>query len=259
MKKKIIRKYYIKKQRELEEEIKLILQELITDDRDYSDVDTLHRVRLEKKLSDFTTIDEMFNSYITILKLISVEYSVLLQEKLLLEDSSVEDNLKLTSLEKVFKTDFLFPFKYSSNKNYNVYIQKNHPFKYFPVFKYNEFDELPQSIKTNSSASDFVRTIWAYSLSLLTRGKNHPGILILDEPGQHSVSSESLQALFEKCSAIKNRQTIIFTSIQKVLIKDGDKEIDALDLDSLLVNLVNDDYNLYKLPEIGKSIQLLPS
>ncbi|GIQ57640.1 hypothetical protein Flavo103_07760 [Flavobacterium collinsii] len=257
--KKIIRKYYIKKQREFEEEIKLILQELITDDRDYSDVDTLHRVRLEKKISDFITIDEIFNSYITILKVISLEYSNLLQEKLLLEGSSVEDNLKLTSLEKVFKTDFLFPFKYSSNKNYNVYIQKNQPFKYFPVFKYTELDELPQSIKTNSSASDFVRTIWAYSLSLLTRGKNHPGILILDEPGQHSVSSESLQALFEKCSTIKNRQTIIFTSIQKVLIKDGEKEIDALDLDSLLVNLVEDDYNLYKLPEIGKSIQLLPT
>lgn len=258
--KKLMRKYYLKKQREFEEEIKIILQELITDDRDYSDIDTLSRVRLEKKLSDLITIDDIFSQHIATLKQITTIYKSLIKEKLLLESSSTEDNLKLTQLETIFKTNFLFPFKYSSNKAYNIYIQKKHPFKYFPVFKYSESDELPQSIKTNSSASDFVRTIWAYSLSLLTQGKNHPGILILDEPGQHSVSSESLKILFEKCSTIKNRQTIIFTSIQKVLIKEGDIEIDALDLDSLLLNLtVNLDYNLYRLPEIGKSIHLLPN
>ena len=146
-----------------------------------------------------------------------------------------------------------------SNKPYNIYIQKNQPFRYYPVFKYSESDELPQSIKTNSSASDFVRTVWSYSLSLLKKGNNHPGILLLDEPGQHSVSSESLKVLFEKSSAIKDKQVIILTSIQKVLIKDGDQEIDALDLDSLLVNLnENIDYHIYRLPEVGKSINLLP-
>lgn len=256
--KELMRKYYLKKQRELEEEIKLILQELITDDRDYSDTDTLIRVRLEKKLNELTFIDDRFSQYLTILQEIADAYKILLSEKLKLEGSSASDQAKLSDLERIFKNDYLFPFKYSSNRPSNIYIQKNQPFKYYPVFKYTETDELPQSIKTNSSASDFVRTIWAYSLGLLKKGTNHPGILLLDEPGQHSVSSESLKALFEKCAAIKDKQIIIFTSIQKVLIKDGDKEIDALDLDSLLTNLnENVDYQIYKLPEVGKSISLL--
>lgn len=256
--KDLMRKYYLRKQRELEEEIKIILQELITDDRDYSDTDSLLRVRLEKKLNDLTSIDDRFSQYIDILKQIAVTYKGLLAEKANLEGSSASDNRKLGDLETQFKSTYLFPFKYSSNKPYNIYIQKNQPFKYYPVFKYSETDDLPQSIKTNSSASDFVRTVWAYSLSLLKNGSNHPGVLLLDEPGQHSVSSESLRVLFEKSAEIRNKQIIILTSIQKVLIKDGDKEIDALDLDSLLERLTNNvDYSIYRLPDVGKSINLL--
>ncbi|MBB2144633.1 hypothetical protein GM921_04000 [Pedobacter sp. LMG 31464] len=258
--KDVMRKYYLRKQRELEEEIKIILQELITDDRDYSDTDTLVRVRLEKKLNELSAIDDRFSHYISLLKEIAVAYKNLLNQKSNLEGSSAVDNRKLNELETMFKSDYLFPFKYSSNKPYNIYIQKNQPFKYYPVFKYSESDDLPQSIKTNSSASDFIRTIWAYSLSLLNKGSNHPGIVLFDEPGQHSVSSESLKVLFEKSAAVKAKQIIIFTSIQKVLIKDGDKDTDTLDLDSLLSNLqVNTDYHIYRLPEIGKSINLLQS
>ncbi|UZJ63725.1 hypothetical protein OKW96_14935 [Sphingobacterium sp. KU25419] len=143
------------------------------------------------------------------------------------------------NFETHFRIDLLQPFKYRSNKVWNVFIQKEEPFKYFPVFKFNEDDEFPQSIKTNSSASDFVRVIWAYSLGLLNFGSNHPGIVMFDEPGQHSVSSDSLKVLFEKCSEQKEKQTIIFTSIQKVLMKDGDKELDKLDLDQILSGLAN--------------------
>lgn len=255
--KEMMRRYYLKKQREFEEEIKIILQELISDDRDYSDTDTLVRVRAEKRLNELNFINDRFTTYINILKDASGAYRNLLADKSVLKGSSLFDQRKLSSLENIFKNEYLFPFKYSSNRVSNIFIQKNPPFKYYPVFKYSEHDDLPQSIKTNSSASDFVRTIWAYSLSLLKQGKNHPGLVIFDEPGQHSVSSESLKILFEKSALIKDKQIIILTSIQKVLIKDGDNDIDALDLDTILVNLQANDYNIYRLPDTGKSITML--
>jgi hypothetical protein len=256
--KEIMRKYYLKKQRAYEEEIKIILQELIADDRDYSDTDTLLRVRIEKRLNELKFINDRFTIYINILIETALSYKNLLSDKNNLDVSSISDQRKLSSLESSFKNDYLFPFKYSSNRNSNIFIQKNAPFKYYPVFKYSEQDNLPQSIKTNSSASDFVRTIWAYSLALLNKGPNHPGIVIFDEPGQHSVSSESLKALFEKSSTLKTKQTIIFTSIQKVLIKDGDKNIDALDLDAILIDLkINIDYSIHRLADSGKSITFL--
>jgi hypothetical protein len=253
--KELMRKYYLNKQRQLEEEIKIILKELIDDDRDYSDADSLKRVRLEKEVNDLKYIVERFNRYLFGLNELAGEYHNLLLEKDKLENSVAEDKVILSNFEKIFKTDYLFPFGYDSNQAYNIFIQLEEPFKYFPVFKFNAESELPQSIKTNSSASDFVRTLWSYTLSLLVVGKNHPGLIMLDEPGQHSIRSQNLQTLFETAARIKNRQIIIFTSIQKVLITENDKPIDKLDVDELLLRLkLNEDYHMYRIPDSGKSI-----
>ena len=46
-------------------------------------------------------------------------------------------------------------------------------------------------MKFDSSASDNIRGIWAYTVALLqvsmSKGGNHPGVLIFDEPVQHSI------------------------------------------------------------------------
>ncbi|PWS28700.1 hypothetical protein DHW03_02310 [Pedobacter yonginense] len=253
--KELMRKYYLNKQRKLEEEIKVILRELIEDDRDYSDLDSLNRVRLEKEVNDLRYAEMRFNRYLLNLGEVAAEYQLLLIKKGKLENSVAEDRKILINFESIFKTQYLFPMGYDSNQAYNIFIQLNEPFKYFPVFKFNSESDLPQSIKTNSSASDFVRTMWAYSLTLLVAGKNHPGLLLLDEPGQHSIRSQNLQTLFEKAAAIKDRQVIILTSVQKVLITENDKPVDKLDLDALLSKLkVNEDYHIFRLPDNGKSI-----
>lgn len=127
------------------------------------------------------------------------------------------------------------------------------PFRCFPVYKFYESDNQPQSIRVNSSASDFVRNLWAYSLALLQEGINHPGIILFDEPGQHRIDSESLKALFESSAEIHDKQIIIFTSVDKQLSDD-----EKIDLTLLLQDLVEEqDYYLYKLDEIGKSIHQL--
>lgn len=252
--KEMMRRYYLNKQRQYEEEIKIILRELIDDDRDYSDADSLKRVRLEKKVNDLKFGMERFQRYVNILAEIAGEYRGILAQKLSLQGSVEQDLQVINGFETMFKGSYLFPFGYSSNQSINIFIQKKEPFKYFPVFKFNADSDLPQSIKTNSSASDFVRTLWAYSLTLLVKGKNHPGLVLFDEPGQHSVKSISLKALFEKSAQLKERQVIILTSIQKVLSGQG-TEKDKLDLNDLVADLrVDLDYHIYRLPENGKSI-----
>lgn len=51
-------------------------------------------------------------------------------------------------------------------------------------------------------------------------GKNYSGLIMFDEPGQHKTKLSSLKVLFEKVSKEKNKQTIIFTSIDKPLNND---------------------------------------
>ena len=56
-------------------------------------------------------------------------------------------------------------------------------------------------MKFDSSASDNIRAIWSYTLALLQTSKkqigNHPGVLIFDEPTQHSVGAEDANAFLK--------------------------------------------------------------
>ncbi|WP_276497099.1 hypothetical protein [Pontibacter litorisediminis] len=251
--KEILRKYYIIQQRDLEDEIKVISNELIADDREFSEFDALSRVRLEKQISDYTYLNSKFIQYVSSLGELADRFFNLLQDEEKLERNYEEDKAKLDRFEKTYKNKYLRKFKYDSNPLWNISIQLKDPFRYFPVYKFHQDDNQPQSIRVNSSASDFVRNLWAYSIALLQEGDNHPGLVIFDEPGQHRIDSESLKALFESSAEIRDKQIIIFTSVDKQLSDD-----DKIDLTILLKDLVEEqDYFIYKLDEVGKSIHLL--
>ncbi|MDO6388686.1 hypothetical protein Q4E40_01020 [Pontibacter sp. BT731] len=250
--KETVRKYYVRQQRELEDEIKILLKELVADDREFSESDTLIRVRLEKSISEFQYLYKRFKEDLKALEELAGSYYELLKDEDKLNKSHLEDKLKLNEFEKAYKL-YLENFKYSSNPIWNISIQDDDPFKYFPVFKFRKDDAQPQSIRVNSSASDFVRNIWAYSISLLQKGENHPGLVLFDEPGQHRTDSASLKALFEECAAIRDKQIIIFTSVDKNLGDD-----DKIDLTDLLKDLKREeDYYIYELDEVGKSIKFI--
>ncbi|MDY6946988.1 MAG: hypothetical protein SXG53_14825 [Pseudomonadota bacterium] len=76
-------------------------------------------------------------------------------------------------------------------------------------------------IKSDSSASDFVRLIWSYLLSLYqtsahrTINGNHPSILLMDEPGQHSMAEDSQHALLKQLSSEKKLQSIVAASFDE--------------------------------------------
>lgn len=75
------------------------------------------------------------------------------------------------------------------------------------------------NLESASSASDTVRLVWAYTAGLLEVARsadtNHPGLLMLDEPGQHQMEPDSVRALLARLShtADYGQQAIVATSL----------------------------------------------
>lgn len=120
--------------------------------------------------------------------------------------------------------DLLRKFGYTSNSIANsVYFKEDKTtYQYLPVITHNDGGE--EEIRSDSSASDFIRSIWAYYLTLLKFGNHHPGFLVMDEPCQHSMKEDSLLHLFEVCSQIKDRQVILFCSSQPKTEESKEKD-----------------------------------
>lgn len=90
-----------------------------------------------------------------------------------------------------------------------------------PCLAQMELREIRTDIKSDSSASDFVRLIWSYLLALhqtsvasLSPG-SHPGLLMFDEPGQHSMAVDSQHALLKQLASEKNLQSIVAASFDE--------------------------------------------
>lgn len=239
--------YFRNSLREKEYLIKSLSKDLIADDRAFSESDVVKKLQLEREIENLNLFEESLLEIKNELEALADKYHNNEIEIGLLGSSEEQDTQKINSFEVLYKS-LLFSFGYESNEAYKISINKKEPFKYFPVYKKFKDDPIPQSIRINSSASDFVRNIWAYTLALLKEGTNHPGVVIFDEPGQHRTNLNSLKALFNSCSKI-NHQTIIFTSIDKQL---NDKE--KIDLDILISELPKEDYKLIRLDNIYKVI-----
>lgn len=90
-----------------------------------------------------------------------------------------------------------------------------------PCLAQMELREIRTDIKSDSSASDFVRLIWSYLLALHQTSTtpsspgNHPGLLMFDEPGQHSMAVDSQHALLKQLAGEANLQSIVAASFDE--------------------------------------------
>ncbi len=230
--------------------LKSLSKDLIADDRALSESEVVRKIQLQQEVENLKQFEKQLDDLKEDLINLANKYHNINIKLDGLEQSN--DREKLTAFESNYK-DLLYSFGYDSNLRYQISINNKEPFKYFPVYKRGKDDTNPQSVRINSSASDFVRNIWAYTLALRDNGINHPGIIVFDEPGQHRTKLSSLIALFEKVSNEKNKQTIIFTSIDKPLNND---EKEKIDLDELIKDLEKNSYHLIKLDN-HKVIKLL--
>lgn len=165
------------------------------------------KVKLYKKVERyvFTTKDE--------LNALANEWKINEMNKTTFE-LSFSDNSKIDLLQKYFKK-YLFEFGYGSKDSDQIYISKQQFEKYFPVVK---IDGRDQKIRINSSASDFVRSLWAYYISLFEvsreRNGNHIGLFIFDEPAQHAMDESNQKAFLERLSKLDGCQSIVFSSFE---------------------------------------------
>jgi len=137
------------------------------------------------------------------------------------EDTTHDDKAKIGSWSRIVREE-LAQFGFRSFSPTEVVIS---PDSYRPEhqgFELQATHEVPtettMQLQNSISASDLIRTIWAYFTGLLelarTQATNHPGCVIFDEPRQQSAKDVSFAELLRRASnaGAFGQQVIFFTS-----------------------------------------------
>lgn len=137
------------------------------------------------------------------------------------ETYSPEDLSRIGLFEKNFRSNAA-SFGYESAEIRDIRISTDTLTPILSDLELRQIISKPKaSLVADSSASDFVRLIWSYLLALYqtsaTRGfgGNHPGVLLMDEPGQHSMRSISQHALLQLLSGENKLQSIVAASFDE--------------------------------------------
>ena len=208
-------KYYQNSIIEIRQEIRNIKKELIQDERLPSIIEIEKRIDLKRKVEFFNKVIESFNPLIEDLKNLSTEYSKLLSNESNLPKDffSDLDRQKLGALKTNF-INLLRVFSYQSKPFEAIKISSE---TYLPLAQKSDAEQF-YNIKFDSSASDFIRCIWAYTTALLKTSiqfkTNHPRLVIFDEPKQQDMSKESFRSLLIELSKFSNEQILVFASFE---------------------------------------------
>ena len=195
------------------QKIRDLKKELVRDERLPSEIEIEEKINLKRKVDFYTKLKDKFELQLEHIKLISENYKDYLEKvkKLPKEYLSETDKKKISSLRENFKT-LIQKFGYSSKDVKYIQISDD---KYFPSVSGLTLKK-GYDIKYDSSASDFVRAIWGYTCALFENSNkysgNHPNLIIMDEPEQHSMSKNSMQKLLKELSLYKTGQSIIAAS-----------------------------------------------
>lgn len=218
--------------------------EYLEDDIQYNSNMTSYKkiVDLKTKFKSYEKIESQFFTTIKELKLLSKEWSDN-ELKNTTYQMSFNDKSKLDTLQSYVR-DLMFDFGYGSKKKEQVLISRQAIQKYLPVISIENKNE---KIRLNSSASDFVRTLWAYYLGLYLVSKkykgNHLGLFLFDEPAQHAMNESSQKALLEFLASIGEGQSLIFSSFE-----DKDKNpIGKEKFSNMIKNIDKDKINIIQI------------
>lgn len=132
---------------------------------------------------------------------------------------SSKDEERISVFEKQFRAN-AGSFGYESAPVRDIEISRDN---LVPCLSQLELREIRRTdIKADSSASDFVRLIWSYLLALYQTSAqpstpgNHPGMILFDEPGQHSMAAESQRALLQQLASQSSLQSIVAASFDEM-------------------------------------------
>lgn len=192
-------------------------RELIADDRLPSELEIEKKLNIKKRIEFYNRYLEDFNELLDEAKQLSAEHEKLLKdsEKLQSDFFSVTDRKKLDYLLSQFKR-LLFEFDYKSKSSDFIDISMDN---YLPVAQKQFGDDLKSyDLRFDSSASDFIRCIWAYTCSLYLTSNNfdanHPKLLMFDEPKQQDISLIHFRSFLTELSSYSGVQILLFASFE---------------------------------------------
>lgn len=182
-----------------------------------TETDLRIKLQLENKIDNLLKAEMNINSSLERLADISSEFKSVKAELANIPErkSSGEDLKKYRRFQECFR-GYANYFGYKSAPTSDIEINKD---TLFPYLAGLELRQVNTDIKSDSSASDFVRLIWAYLLSIFSvseeLGGNHAGLILLDEPSQHSMGVTSVNALLKTISSQKKLQGIVAASFDE--------------------------------------------
>lgn len=179
-----------------------------TTDTEASEAIMLKRIGITNRIERLTKLQDGIAALIERLRDLSTKWNTYLAQKAKLPKKSISDadDEKIKQFKKQF-IDNLKRYHYSSLSS-------------FEGIDISEESLLPTidgfDMKFDSSASDGIRVIWAFTMALLQvsidKGGNHPGVVIFDEPAQQSIVPEDMKSFIE--TAVELRQSCqIITAI----------------------------------------------
>ncbi|MFA6138750.1 MAG: hypothetical protein WC667_11765 [Sulfurimonas sp.] len=213
--------------RDTSNSIRLLKEELTDSKNTPSRYDIEKRVKLNFRINQIIEINKTLTTIMEEFKTLSAEYIKAHDNKinLIANDFPEADKNKLKSLKKYLQKNIEL-FNFTSDNVDNIFIDLETYFPKIDTFK----------LKSDSSASDYIRTIWAYYIALFEVSKefslNHLGLLIIDEPAQQQIDISDLSELFKKVSTLNGCQTLITTSLDNTQLANITKGIDYHEIDT---------------------------
>ena len=173
---------------------RVLMEDLVKVRGDYSSAKVYQRIKIEEDIEKTSLGNEQIITLINAFKLLCEDWKKCLDMKAKLGRGLLSDDDKDTLIElgKIF-AQLLQEFRYKSTEHFeDIAISID---TFLPTI--DGFD-----MKYDSSASDELRSTWAFTLALLQisnkKQGNHPKILIYDEPKQQSVVDDSFRVLCDK-------------------------------------------------------------
>lgn len=199
---------------DLRSQIRSIKKDLTEDNRLPSISEIEYRLNLKKKIELFDRKISEFNELKDKLRDLSKEYTKLVHQKksVAANSYSINDINKIKDLESFFKAA-LTDFEYESKPISTIRISTD---DYLPLTQLETGEKY--NIRFDSSASDFIRCLWAYYIALmqtsLKDNGNHPYLLMFDEPKQQDMSEDGFRTFMRKLSEFTSEQILVFASFE---------------------------------------------
>jgi len=104
-------------------------------------------------------------------------------------------------------------------------------------------------MKFDSSASDNIRIIWSFTIALLqtsiAKDGNHPGMIIFDEPAQHSIVQSDIESFIQTILNLKEKsQVIVGITLNNEQLNQSIENL--LEHEAKIINVGNQAFNLLK-------------